>query len=182
GAREVVPALLAARRDERVTVRLAADAALKKIDPAALDKAQPSRKEMERLWADLASDNEMTVYRTLWTLVIAPRPVLPWLRERLHPVAPAPPEQLTRLIRDLDDETFAVRAKAMKELEELGELAEPALRAALQGKPSLEARRRVEQLLKRLEEQMPTSERLRTLRGIAVLEKIGTPEARELLR
>jgi HEAT repeat protein len=181
-AREAVPALLAARCDERVTVRLAADAALKKIDPAALDKAQPSRKEMERLWDDLGSDNEVTAYQTLWTLVIAPRPVLPWLRERLRPVAPPPPERTARLIRDLDDETFAVRAKATKELEELGELAEPALRTALEGKPSLEVRRRVEQLLKRLDEQMPTPERLRTLRAIAVLERIGTAEARELLR
>jgi hypothetical protein len=64
----------------------------------------------------------------------------------------------------------------------LGELAEPALRTGLEGKPSLEVRRRVEQLLKRLEEQLPTPERLRTLRAIAVLEKIGTAEACELLR
>jgi hypothetical protein len=65
-------------------------------------------------------------------------------------------------------------------LAKLGESAEPALRRALAGKPALEVRRRIEQLLDALE---PTKlpERLRLVRAVAALEYSNTPEAREVL-
>jgi hypothetical protein len=47
---------------------------------------------------------------------------------------------------------------------------------ALQGRPSLEFRRRVEQILKKL-----PSQRLQMVRGITVLERLGTADARQLL-
>lgn len=181
-AREAVPALLAARHDDRVTVRLAADAAVQKIDPAALDKAQPARREMETLWKDLASDDPVTAYRTLWTFVLAPRRTLPLLREHMRPIPMVKPERIARLIRDLDDDKFAVRDIATTELQALAEQAQPALQAALQAKPSLELRRRVQHLLKHLEEDDPAPERIRLLRAIAVLEKIDNEDARTLLR
>jgi hypothetical protein len=69
----------------------------------------------------------------------------------------------------------------MRELEELGELAEAALRKMLAGKPSLEARRRAEELLEKLRGPLPAGERLRSLRAVEVLEHAGTESARELL-
>ena len=86
------------------------------------------------------------------------------------------------MIADLDDERFAVREKATTELEKLGKEIEPALHKALQGKPSLEVRRRIDRLLEKLESAAPSPEQLRLLRALEVLEHIGTPEARELLR
>src|SRR5262249_23069086 len=70
--------------------------------------------------------------------------------------------------------------KAMRELSELGPLAGPALHAVLETGPSLEVRRRVEVLLKKLDGP-PDAETLRTLRAVGALESIGSAEARRLL-
>jgi hypothetical protein len=53
------------------------------------------------------------------------------------------------------------------------------LQKTLAGNPPLEVRRRVEQLLGKLE---TSPRRLQKLRAVEVLEHIATPEARELLR
>jgi dipeptidyl aminopeptidase/acylaminoacyl peptidase len=139
----------------------------------------PSPQAREALWADLASKDAPQAYRALWTLVAAPEQALLLLRDRLRPAAY--PERAFQLVAELDSEHFALRKKATRELEQLGEAAEPALRKALAGQPSLELLRRAERLLEKLDGTAPTSDRLRALRGTAVLEHIGTPEARRLL-
>src|SRR5262249_11604410 len=85
------------------------------------------------------------------------------------------------LIADLDSDRFAVRQKATEELERLEELAAPALRQALEGKPSLEAGRRIRALLERVRT-IPPRESLRGLRAIETLECIGTPDAQQVLK
>ena len=62
----------------------------------------------------------------------------------------------------------------------LGALAEPALKKALTANPSLEVRRRIESLLEPFENWpgMP----LETWRALAVLERIGSDDARQLLK
>ena len=87
--------------------------------------------------------------------------------------------RVDRLLADLDREQFPVREAASAELAKLGESAVPALKRVLRQTPSLEVRRRVEQLLSRLEEWSP--ERLRILRALEALEHGATPEARRLL-
>jgi hypothetical protein len=71
-----------------------------------------------------------------------------------------------------------VRQRAIGELEKRGRTALPHLHQALDGKPTLDVRKRVLKLL----EQAPASpwpaETLRALRAVWVLEHIGTPEAR----
>ena len=66
-------------------------------------------------------------------------------------------------------------------MKELGLHAEPALRAALKAKPSLERKRRVETILATLTEASPSADDLRHLRALIVLERINTPEARRVL-
>ena len=64
---------------------------------------------------------------------------------------------------------------------QLAELAEGALLKALAAKQPLEVHLRLKALLED-PEVVPSAERLRELRSIEVLEKIGTPEASQLLR
>jgi hypothetical protein len=75
------------------------------------------------------------------------------------------------------DRRFAERDKARMELEKLGFAVEPALRAALSKKPSLEVRRRIEAML----EKLAGAPRWRFLRALEVLESIATPESRQVL-
>jgi hypothetical protein len=59
------------------------------------------------------------------------------------------------------------------------DVAEPALRRALAGRPSLEVRQRLEKLLDQLAH--PSPDVLRALRAIEVLESVGTAEAKAVL-
>ena len=68
-----------------------------------------------------------------------------------------------------------------EELERLGCQAESALRKKLAGRPSAEARRRIAELLAKLEQGPISGNSLRLLRGLEALEAIGTPEARQAL-
>jgi hypothetical protein len=88
--------------------------------------------------------------------------------------------RLARLVAALDADDFAIREQATTELEGLGELAGPALRQALEGKPSPEARRRARRLLEALD-RSPSGEALRGLRVVEALEQAGTPRARRAL-
>jgi hypothetical protein len=67
-------------------------------------------------------------------------------------------------------------------LAKLGPLAHPALQRALGNGPSLQAQQQIEKLLeKQVTGQSLTSDELRALRAVEVLERIGTPEARQVL-
>jgi WD40 repeat protein len=130
-------------------------------------------------WADLAGDDAGKAYQALWSLSAAPRGI-PFLKERLRPIAPVEAAQLARLIARLDDDDFAAREKATRELESLGDAAEASLEQALKdGSP--EAQSRAEKLLRALRPPLPPGERLRSLRAVAALEYAGTPEARRVL-
>ncbi len=88
---------------------------------------------------------------------------------------------MQRLLADLDSDQFTTRDKAAKELTKLGEPIEPFLRKALEGQPSEEVRRQIKAILEK-PRPVPSGETLRTLRAIQVLERIGMPEAREILK
>ena len=136
---------------------------------------------LEDLWTDLAGADAAKSYRALGSLEAVPAQSVPFLQERLKPVAPADPKRLAQLVADLDSDRFAVRKKASTELEQLGELAEPALMKVLAGQPSPEVQSRVASLLALLHGPISSPYRLPRFRGAEVLEHIGTQEAHELL-
>jgi RNA polymerase sigma factor (sigma-70 family) len=132
--------------------------------------------ELETCWASLCGKDAPKAHRALWTLVAAPKQTLTFLKSRL--LMPAPDAKLIdRLLGELDDDQFKVRDKATRELAALGKAAEAALRKALEGRPSLELRRRVDTLLDKLGEAATS----RHARVASVLEQIGTPDACRLL-
>jgi hypothetical protein len=85
------------------------------------------------------------------------------------------------LVKSLESDQFAERAKATEELAALGDAALPLIRHTLAGQHSLEVRRRLEALLAKSEGPVSAPEPLRTLRAIEVLEHIATVEARQVL-
>jgi hypothetical protein len=141
----------------------------------------PNEGTMAAWWTDLAGTDARKAYAAVWRLAEAPGATVPFLRRHVRPVPEPDVKKVGRYIADLDSETFAVREKASRELENLGNAAAPTLREALTKSPSLEVRRRVEQLLSRSVERVPPPETLRRLRALHVLEQIGSPDARRFL-
>jgi RNA polymerase sigma factor (sigma-70 family) len=145
-------------------------------------KLEPA--EERQCWDDLASTDAGRAARALARLRAAPRQAVALVRRHVRPVAVLiPPEKLRGWIRDLDSANFTQRLEAAAELEKLGYLAEPALKKALEGQPSLEVRKRIEKLLDRLPTEEPTSgEELHGVRAVELLERLAQPEADRLLQ
>jgi WD40 repeat protein len=148
-----------------------------------LSEAPGGGEVREEVWHQLADADAAVAYRAMGALLASPSKGVGFLKERLRPAVPADPERLRRLIAELGDPKFAVRGRASKGLTDLGELAVPALKAALDTDVPLETRRRLEALLERTRRGLnPTPEELLAVRGVTALERIGSREAREVLR
>jgi WD40 repeat protein len=139
-------------------------------------------KQLDDLWNDLSAE-PLKGYQAVTALAAATKQVPAMFAERVKPTTGIDQKQLAQMIADLDSNKFDARQKATEDLEKLGEQAELALKKVLEGQPALETRQRVERLLERLvTNAAPPAEIVRGTRAVWVLEKIGTPEAREVLQ
>jgi hypothetical protein len=130
-----------------------------------------TKQELDVLWIDLlASGDGCKSYDALRALAVRPEQTIPFVMHQLQPIDP---QRLAQLLRDLDSDQFALRDQAMTELARCAEQAEPELRRALKGQPSLELRRRVNELMLRTEARAP--------RITELFEVIGTEPARKAL-
>lgn len=132
--------------------------------------------ELESLWADLQQSEAERAYRAMARLVRSPQAAVSFLETHQKPALPPDDVVVARLIRDLDSDQFVIREKAQTELLQLGERIEGALSRTLAQRPSLEIRRRVEDVLENLKVQ-----RVRAARVVEVLEHIGDAEAQAFL-
>jgi WD40 repeat protein len=130
------------------------------------------------LWDELASASAEKAHRAVWGMVGHGDQAVAFVRERVQPVVLPTPEALARLVAEVGSGRLAVRERAAAELEKVGELAGPALRVALEKPLPLEVRRRLEKLIA----EPVSANRLRELRAVEVLERLGTVEARQMLR
>jgi RNA polymerase sigma factor (sigma-70 family) len=150
--------------------------AVRKVDKrstiVAVDPAQA--------WSDLGGDARKA-FAARCTLAELSDKAVALLKEHLKPAPPVDVQRLRRLLTDLESDRFPVREEARKGLEAMGELARNALRRTLAAKPSLEKRQRIELLMEKLHGPLTHPETLQALRGVAVLEDIATPEAKQIL-
>ncbi len=155
-----------------------------RLDPADQRNKPLTEADLKTQWQALGEEDAASGFRAMQTLAFDPSHTVPYLRQQLHPVAAVDEKRLFRLIAELDSDQFADREKAAAELEKMGETALHALRQALEGQPALEKRRRLEQLIdkQQREKWSPSPERLRTLRSVEVLERIGNADARSMLK
>jgi WD40 repeat protein len=138
-----------------------------------------TRVELARLWIDLADEDAARAYQAIVQLLAAPGQAVPFLGERIQAIPPGSIARLRRLVADLDADDFDVRRRASQELERAGCLAEAVVRSALAKPGSLELTQRLERLLPRLEKER--GPRLRFLRAVEVLERVGSPAALRVL-
>jgi hypothetical protein len=138
--------------------------------------------EVEGYWKGLASEDADEAAEAIAWLTQAPeaeRRTLALLRRRLKAEPPPNPERLRKLIADLAADDFAVREAAQRQLEKLGDVALPALRKEVKATSSAEVRRRAGEILKA--PQRLSGDKRRALRGVDVLDQLGTADARQHL-
>jgi WD40 repeat protein len=140
-----------------------------------------SESAQDGLWQLLAGDDAAVAYRAGWRLTAGGDESVAFLKDRLAPVPRDIGRHVNRLIAELGAPDESVRQAATENLERIGELAAPAMRAAL-AKSNGEARDRLDYLLEQAERAIPRGERVRAIRAIEILERIGTPAARGALK
>lgn len=138
--------------------------------------------ELATAWVDLGGADAEKADAALWALVDGGADAGPFLATRMKPAVAPAEERLRKLVAQLGAEEFADRETAERELREIGDVAAPALREALKAVPSAEQARRANALLHASNAPLlGAGDRLRAVRVVAVLERIATKDARELL-
>jgi WD40 repeat protein len=139
--------------------------------------------DLEILWANLAGSDVGKAYRAILTMSAGGQDSVAFLQGRLEQARGLSEAELQQAIADLNDERYAVRARASALLATQGDYAAQVLRGKLQDEGiTLEMRRRIELLLPKLERFTPPSPpELRALRALVVLERIGNAQARKLV-
>lgn len=155
--------------------------------------APKTAKEAQKLWEALNDEMPKIAIPAGMALAKTPELALPLIKDSLRG---PDPKQLTRWIAQLESANFGERLTAEKELNRSGEWATGALQAALKKPLSVEQRRRIEKVLADLAPKPVTPDTsgeippnrsgtippyLREVRALAVLERIGTPDARKVL-
>jgi outer membrane protein assembly factor BamB len=151
--------------------------------PGGEGSAKLSETQLEAHWKHLASTDAGAAFKAVCALAGNPDTSLPLLRRRLTEARPSGPSgaDVSRWVRELDSDVYAVREAATRELELAGVRALPALQKALANPSSLEVKKRARRLVARLDPTELPPEELVRLRGVQALEYIATPEARQLL-
>lgn len=145
--------------------------------------APATEPELSELWEQLRNPDGRAALAAMGRLLAAPELAVTLFGRRLRPAPPVrrAAERIALLIADLDHRQFARREQAFAELWELGLQVMPALRRNLTPNASLELRRRIEELLRRLPGPTVSRDLLRAIRAVEVLERLGTPAATRLL-
>lgn len=135
--------------------------------------------EGQRLWQALAGADAKAAFQVIRRLVANPGPAVTLLRAQCKPAAAVDAKRVRQWLRDLDGDDADARDNASRELGQLGDYVEAALIDALHSGLGLEAKRRIEALLAKLNATAP--EPLRLTRALEALEQIGTPDAVRLV-
>jgi RNA polymerase sigma factor (sigma-70 family) len=149
--------------------------------PAAVPANRMTTEHRAKHWEALRASEPRIAYPAIVALTAAPADATELLARELRPARALDQDELRRLLADLDCDRFAIRDAAAKTLEQLGDENEPVVKRALNQAPSNELRRPLEAWLADVTHVGPVGARLRSLRGVQVLEHIGTLEARRVL-
>lgn len=155
------------------------DVTLNGLAGGKIDK--PSQKDLLQAWERLAVLDPAQGYLGIATLVNHPADGIKLFREKLRHAITLTEAEMDRVIAELGADEFADRGKAQAELERCGLNGVVQVKARLKGISSPEVRNYVTRFLARYDGPYPTPYDVRSVRGVAALEAMDQPEARELL-
>jgi RNA polymerase sigma factor (sigma-70 family) len=137
-------------------------------------------RQLEQAWSDLGDAAAATGQAAVFQLAERPEQAIALLKHHLHPAAEVDAKLVLQFIARLASDSFSEREVATRQLEQLDQQADSLLRQALADAKSAETRRRLETALAR-PKLAHSSDTLRRLRAIQLLEQIASAEARDLL-
>ena len=141
-----------------------------------------SQREIASAYEELLEGTEAQAEPHIWKLASGGERTVAFLADQLGKSKDFDREKVRGLIVQLDDEKFAVREKAQRELAKFGPEIERLLTKAAETS-SAEVRARVRRLVEPFHRDPPRDpETLRQYRGLDVLDRIATPAALDLLR
>jgi WD40 repeat protein len=136
-------------------------------------------------WQTLFQPDATAADKAIWGLVYAARDSVPFLKKHLRPAIRPDGKRVDLLLSNLGSADFKTRRDADAELESYGELILTKLDEAFKQPTIPEKRRRLEGLLHKAQlAALPygSPDRVGQLHALEVLEKIGSREAKQLLR
>jgi RNA polymerase sigma factor (sigma-70 family) len=137
---------------------------------------------LDRAWNDLAAKEARESFKSEGRFLAAPAETVKLFAAKIEPAVPVDPKQVARLLADLGSDDFVVRDAATRALEQLDRQVTPYLEKALSNAGTVEARRRLEQMIDKRRTGLLTPEQLRHTRAVMILERIGDGAAQALLR
>jgi hypothetical protein len=156
-------------------------------DAAALPRREKptgelNAEELGRLWLQMAAEDEVAAYAAMQKCTAHPKEAVEFFRARIAKPPTPDDSRIAKLVADLDNDDFAVREKATEGLLGGEEIVQKALRKVLKEKTlSLEAKRRLEQILDTMENRPAGDEKRRRQLALEALERIGTSDAKQAL-
>lgn len=133
-------------------------------------------------WDALADSDADIAAAATKALLSAPRQTVDLFDQRLTPGEVNHVNDLPKLIAGLSGDDVEANLRSAVGLKAFGVKASPALFKALGGKPPLEVRRRIEDVLESIGEFPIPPQTLRRTRAIQLLEQIGSQDAEKILR
>jgi hypothetical protein len=157
---------------------------LYEVPGAALNPAvaQVDDAALEKLWADLTTDNDLRLQRVLQAFRAAPQPAIDLFRMKVTPVPKEQQAKVEQLIAELDTSNFTKRDEAQEALQRLARQFAPLLEARKKEVGPGEVRNRLTFVLNQMKEEPTLVVLIREQRVLTFLEQTATPQARELLR
>jgi WD40 repeat protein len=148
--------------------------------PTTLKNLRPD--DLTASWQALTKDDAAKAFLAMGELAQTPEQAVTLIKEKIKPAAPLDPKRVKELIEQLDSGQYKLRDKASAEILKLGDQVVCDVDKALAANPSPEAKQRLEELRGKLTGTLLHGERLRAYRAVEVLERIGTPQARQVLQ
>ncbi len=133
-------------------------------------------------WERLADPDAAAAQKGIATLLANPEEAVKVFEKELKPAVAPKDGDVKRWIEELGSADFATRTAATKALAAVADHADAKLQAALKDSTNAEQLQRLESLIEKAGSVASDTARLRQVRAVEVLERIGTPEAKRLLK
>ena len=143
---------------------------------------RPPAAKRAALWDRLGDADAERACLAMGRLMCCPEARVPLLKRHLLGQKGPERARIKRWIADLDSDEFPKRQQASRQLAKHLASAEPALKATLADRPSLEVQQRIRRLFRQAEQEPPPAKTLQGLRALEVLEHAGSKDAEEALR